>query len=135
MSPIILDPDYNPYLSSSGMDSEGMDVNEALANDAYSTPCGRPDLIAPQLHTFPRSLSSSSNGSTTSAGSLDSIDSYPGGPSEENPMWVHHYDIHVSLYLLFSVIVFSIIVEVGANVGSTSGSVGLLHGTTPPTLR
>lgn len=96
MAPIILDPDYNPFLSSSGFESDVVDI---LASEAYSTPCGQPDLIAPQLHTFPRSLSSSSNGSATSAGSLDTVDSYPGGLSEEDPMWVPHYDINVSLFM------------------------------------
>lgn len=108
MAPIILDSDYNTFLSSSGFESDGLDVGEILAGEAYSAPCGQPDLIAPQLHTFPRSLSSSSNGSATSAGSLDSVDTYSGSLSEEDPMWAHHYNIHVCLHLWFLNLLFHI---------------------------
>lgn len=93
VAPIILDPDYNPFLSNSGYDS-GLEIGEILSG--YSTACSAPPIAAPQLHAFPRSLSNSSN---MSASSIDSIDGYHGMGDDD---WIQPYSIHVSFFFLFS---------------------------------
>lgn len=90
VAPIILDPDFNPFLSNSGYESAGVEMGEIF--DGYSTACSDSGLVAPHLHTFPRSLSNSSN--MSAASSLDSMDGYGGSMGDED--WIHHYNLSVS---------------------------------------
>lgn len=65
--------------------------------DGYSSACGAPTIVAPHLHTFPRSLSNSSN--MSAASSVDSIDGYPGMGDED---WMNHYNYNVRFFFIRS---------------------------------